>query len=76
MVQQGALHLLLLSRSSTSKPEVSELVSELRNMGVQAEAPSCDVTSKGTLRSVLDQYASSMPPIAGCIQTSMLMTVR
>jgi saccharopine dehydrogenase-like NADP-dependent oxidoreductase len=76
MVERGAHNLLLLSRSSTTKSEVRDLLSELEARGAQVKAPVCDITDKAKLRAVLDQYSESMPPVAGCIQTTMIMTVR
>jgi hypothetical protein len=75
MVERGARHLLLLSRSSTTKQETRDLLEELGAQGAQVKAPVCDITGQAKLRAVLDQYSESMPPIAGCVQTSMIMTV-
>ncbi len=76
LVQRGARYLILLSRSGPRTPEAHELLSELAREGVHVETPACDVTSRTTLRSVLASCSDRMPPVKGCIQASMVMTVR
>lgn len=76
LVSRGARHLILLSRSGPRTPEARELLIELAEKRVIVEAPACDVTDSGRLRSVLAICSERMPPIKGCIQSSMVMTVR
>lgn len=51
------------------------LVTELENKGVHIESLACDVGDANRLRGLLDQCAPKMPPVAGCIQASMVLTV-
>lgn len=76
LTRRGARHLILLSRSGPRTSEATGLVEELESQGVQVATPACDVTDKDRLRSVLDTCSESMPPVKGCVQASMVMSVR
>jgi NADPH:quinone reductase-like Zn-dependent oxidoreductase/NAD(P)-dependent dehydrogenase (short-subunit alcohol dehydrogenase family) len=73
MVERGARNLILLSRKGAKTGDAIELIEELRNKGVRIEAPICDITSVESLLSVLDHCAKTMPPIRGCIQSTMVL---
>lgn len=75
LVRRGARSLLLLSRSGMKKKETQDLVAEFQEQGVHVECPSCDVTDRASVRSVLAEYSETMPLVVGCIQTAMNMTV-
>jgi NAD(P)-dependent dehydrogenase (short-subunit alcohol dehydrogenase family) len=75
MVRRGARNIILLSRSGDSSEKAKELLVELKAEGAQVVAPSCDVTDHGALSNTLRQCLSSMPPIKGCIQGSMVLKV-
>lgn len=74
MVQRGARYLILLSRSGPQK-SVNSFLEDLESRGAKVETPACDITDKNSLQSVLDNYARTMPPIKGCIQASMVLSV-
>ena len=76
MVGRGAQHLILLSRSGPQTSAVKGLVGELVEMGVQVEAPACDVTDMELLKNFLKEYSKKFIPIKGCIQGSMVLRVR
>ncbi|KAI5917692.1 hypothetical protein F4810DRAFT_640865 [Camillea tinctor] len=72
MAGRGAKHLIVPSRSGpTSKAE--EVISELRQQGVEIVAPKCDVSSAESLANVLEHCARTMPPIRGCINAAMVL---
>ncbi|KAI9691977.1 MAG: polyketide synthase [Bogoriella megaspora] len=73
MVSKGAKNLLLLSRSGSSSAAASKLMTQLRGQGVNVEAPSCDVASRESVQLVLQKYATSLPPIKGCLNASMVL---
>lgn len=75
--QKGARHLLLLSRSGIKKEATDAVntISNLRGLGAVIETPKCDISDIDALRSVVERYRGSMPPIAGCIQSSMVLRV-
>jgi hypothetical protein len=76
LVSRGARYLILLSRSGPKTAEARQLVRDLEGQGVCVETPLCDVTDARALRSVLDVSAERMPPVKGCIQSVMVVTVR
>ncbi|KAH9900372.1 ketoacyl-synt-domain-containing protein [Xylariomycetidae sp. FL2044] len=73
--QKGARHLILLSRSGEKKDNIplTDTLSKLRDLGAVIEAPQCDIADIQMLRDVIEKYQGSMPPIAGCIQGSMVL---
>ena len=74
MSERGASNLLLLSRSG-QREQVRDFIETLQNKGVQIYAPQCDIADAESLREVLANAATRMPPIAGCIQSSMDLRV-
>lgn len=75
MMSRGAKHLLLLSRSGTKDEAATALLDELKENGVNAAAPPCDISDEAALVSVLAKYAQAFPPVKGCIQGSMVLKV-
>lgn len=73
MVDRGARHLLLLSRSGVRSPEARDFVEELTTRGVQVVSPPCDISDLPSLQKVLDDVRINMPPIVGCIQGAMVL---
>ncbi|RCI07613.1 hypothetical protein L249_1652 [Ophiocordyceps polyrhachis-furcata BCC 54312] len=72
LVSRGARHLILLSRSGPRTDKAQQLLSELRSQGVTLEAPCCDVSDETALSAALASCRETMPPIKGCIQSSMV----
>lgn len=72
--EKGARSLLLLSRSGATSEDSKVAIRELRETGAVVESPICDICDKEALQSVLERY-QHMPPIAGCIQSSMVLRV-
>ena len=70
--QQGAKNLILLSRFGPRNEAARSFLQELGDQGVQVEVPACDIS---LLELVLAKLAPKMPPIKGCIQSSMLLKV-
>lgn len=75
LVNRGARHLVLLSRSGARSVEATELVNELHTAGVQVATPGCDVSDLEALKRIFAELAKSMPPVKGCIQASMVLQV-
>ncbi|KAK8069862.1 hypothetical protein PG994_006478 [Apiospora phragmitis] len=74
MAKSGAKHILLLSRSGDSKPNVRELLCRLREGGAQAAAFECDVSNEDQLLACLARCQSeSWPEIRGVIQGAMVL---
>lgn len=75
LVARGARYLILLSRSGPRTVEAQELLAEFQEQGAHAIAPVCDVSDAAALKTVLANASLTMPPIKGCIQASMVLTV-
>ncbi|KAK1140234.1 Type I Iterative Polyketide synthase (PKS) [Aspergillus melleus] len=73
MVSRGARYLILLSRSGPRNPEAHQLIHELEEQGATVATPQVDVGNLSRLKQVLAELSSSMPPIRGCIQGTMVL---
>jgi NAD(P)-dependent dehydrogenase (short-subunit alcohol dehydrogenase family) len=76
MARRGARCILILSRSGSQTKGVIDLIRELKGSGVKVAAPPCDISDATALETVLAQHLEAMPPIKGCIQSSMVLRVR
>lgn len=75
MVDKGARHLMVPSRSGASSQEAAEFIAQLTSQGVHVVAPRCDVSSSPAVAAMLQEYATTMPPIKGCINAAMVLHV-
>ncbi|KAI0856789.1 hypothetical protein F4860DRAFT_528792 [Xylaria cubensis] len=74
MVDRGAKHLIILSRSGPVSESAVELVSRLTSKGVMVFAPKCDASSPTSLAEVLQKCeVQNIPPIKGCINAAMVL---
>lgn len=74
MVDRGAKHLIVLSRSGPVSEAATELVSKATSKGVTVFAPKCDASSTTSLAEVLKECeVRAMPPIKGCINAAMVL---
>ncbi|KAI8964593.1 hypothetical protein F5Y11DRAFT_355477 [Daldinia sp. FL1419] len=73
MADRGAKHLIVPSRSGSSKSVLAEVISDLAKRGVNVFAPACDVSSSESLAKVLEEASSKMPPVKGCINAAMVL---
>ncbi|KAI0445140.1 hypothetical protein F4803DRAFT_509526 [Xylaria telfairii] len=74
--RNGVRHLILLSRSGATTESAKKLMEELASLKVQVMAPQCDVSDDDSVKKVLGAIAGTMPPIKGCIQSSMVLRDR
>jgi NAD(P)-dependent dehydrogenase (short-subunit alcohol dehydrogenase family) len=74
-VERGARNLILLSRSGPLNPHAHDLVRELEAKGARIVTPACDITDRECLKTVLLEFGQTMPPIKGCVQASMVVSV-
>jgi NADP-dependent 3-hydroxy acid dehydrogenase YdfG/acyl carrier protein len=73
LADQGARHLLLLSRSGGQTEKGKDLIQHLERKGVQVLAPKCDISDELSMEAALLACRSQMPPIRGCIQAAMVL---
>ncbi|KAK6860758.1 polyketide synthase [Apiospora arundinis] len=74
LVHRGARNLVLLSRSGPRTAEARKMLEEFAVQGVHYETPACSIVDRDALRQTLSDCATRLPPIKGCIQSSMVMT--
>ncbi|OCL05917.1 reducing type I polyketide synthase [Glonium stellatum] len=72
MVERGAKHLILLSRSAEADSNIAFL-NELEAAGSKVLARNCDVADKSGLAQVMSECAKKMPPVRGVIQGAMVL---
>lgn len=75
MVRHGARYLILTSRSGPKTAKAKELVCQLREQGAHVETPLCDISNEASVRDVIASCHGRLPPIAGCIQSTMVLKV-
>ncbi|RSM05543.1 hypothetical protein CDV31_009534 [Fusarium ambrosium] len=73
MVDRGAKHLIIPSRSGPSSPSARQLIDELTKKGANLMATNCDISSETGLTTLLQECAKTMPPIKGCINAAMVL---
>jgi acyl transferase domain-containing protein/NADPH:quinone reductase-like Zn-dependent oxidoreductase len=76
MVERGARHLILISRSGIGNDQVKQaLVDELENRGCMVLTPKVDIADTAALAALLQHCATTLPHLAGCIQATMVLRV-
>lgn len=74
MAGKGAKNLIVPSRSGATSAAAIEVVSRLRDKGVNIHVPKCDVGDAVALSDMLDGCArDGLPPIKGCINAAMVL---
>ena len=72
MAENGAGHLVLLSRRSPSA-EASQAIRGIEQRGTKVVALPCDVTREADLARVLEAIHADMPPLKGVIQAAAVV---
>jgi len=75
MVSRGARNLLLLGRSGAESSAAQSFIQDMEALGVNIEAPKCDIADLSNLKKILDDCSKTMPPIQGCIHGAMVLRV-
>ncbi|KAF3205958.1 hypothetical protein TWF679_009137 [Orbilia oligospora] len=73
MVDRGARHLILLSRSGARTETARALLTDLKNLGVNCVTPACDISSFESVKEALESLVEVVPQVKGCIQASMVL---
>jgi NADPH:quinone reductase-like Zn-dependent oxidoreductase len=71
LAQNGARHLVLLSRSGPNTAASKELVAKLEAENVSVYTPLCDVSNAEALAAVVRHVQECMPPIKGLVHGAM-----
>lgn len=70
---KGAKHLVLLGRRGAATDEAQVALSAFAAAGVSVNAIACDVSDESALKSVLNNIATSMPPVKGVIHAAAVI---
>lgn len=73
LVERGARHLALVSRSGLAATGATLQLAALRAQGVNARAFACDVADRAALTSLLDEIAHAMPALRGVVHAAMVL---
>lgn len=75
LAQNGAKHIVLVSRSGLAVAAAQRLVDELNALGVQVHVHKCDVGDKEQLQTVIRETLDANPPIRGVFHGAMALHV-
>jgi NAD(P)-dependent dehydrogenase (short-subunit alcohol dehydrogenase family) len=75
LVDRGARNLILLSRSGNKNVYAAKITGDLQGKGATVVTPSCDITDRTALAGTLETCSRTMPPIKGCVQATMVISV-
>ncbi|GAB0134290.1 t1pks [Epichloe bromicola] len=73
LIRQGAGHVVLLSRSGTTTPDIERLARESKTRGASIHVEKCDVADEEDVSSLLSKLRLSLPPIRGVIHAAMVL---
>lgn len=76
MVTRGAKNFIFVSRSGASSDPAKQLYTELLASGCGVSDLCCDITNKEAVVKAISSCQTTMPPIKGCMQCSMVLEVR
>ena len=75
MVEKGARHVILVSRSGLAKETVTNLIEKLSALGANIVVRRCDVGEKEDVEKLVAEVSREMPPIRGVIHAAMVLRV-
>jgi NAD(P)-dependent dehydrogenase (short-subunit alcohol dehydrogenase family) len=77
MVEHGARHIVLLSRSGGGKAALEELCDEARAQHPDARlvVQKCDASDEDQVRQMVRDVSKTFPPICGVIHAAMVLRV-
>lgn len=65
----------MLSRFGPRSKDATDLIAKLSEKDVKVLTPACNVSDTARLSAILEDYATKVPPIKGCIQGSIVLKV-
>ncbi|GGO79494.1 polyketide synthase [Marinobacterium nitratireducens] len=72
LAEQGARHLVLLSRSGMRTEEASAAIAKLEADGVQVTVEALDVTDRAALQVLFARFGATLPPLKGLIHAAVV----
>lgn len=76
MAQQGARHIVILSRQGDKSKGAPETMAAIKSLGAVPRAYACDASDRDDLQRVLTEIAKNGPPLRGVLQAAMILRVR
>jgi phthiocerol/phenolphthiocerol synthesis type-I polyketide synthase C len=73
LVEKGARHLVLVSRSGAATAEARQGVERLRKMGATVLAKACDISDRSALADLLESIAITLPPLRGVVHAAVVI---
>ena len=73
LVDCGARHLVLTSRSGASNPDAAEFVAGLQDRGVDVRVIAADIGSPDDVKKLFAEMASGAPPLRGVFHLAMVI---
>ncbi|MEM9017549.1 MAG: SDR family NAD(P)-dependent oxidoreductase, partial [Verrucomicrobiota bacterium] len=73
MIENGARHLVLISRRGSSSPQLKEWMREPLPEGVEIHVESCDVADFAAIRELVDRIGKEIPPLDGVFHAAMAL---
>jgi acyl transferase domain-containing protein/NADPH:quinone reductase-like Zn-dependent oxidoreductase/NAD(P)-dependent dehydrogenase (short-subunit alcohol dehydrogenase family)/SAM-dependent methyltransferase/acyl carrier protein len=73
LVDCGARHLVLTSRSGASNPEAAEFVADMQERGVEVRVVSADIGAPDDVRRLFEEIKSSAQPLRGVFHLAMVI---
>ncbi|UKZ55914.1 putative secondary metabolism biosynthetic enzyme [Trichoderma virens] len=73
LAENGARKLCFLSRSGAASTSATDLIHDLKGLGVQVECLKCDVSDISALKNALDRCSVELGPVHGVIQCAMVL---
>jgi NADPH:quinone reductase-like Zn-dependent oxidoreductase len=73
MIEKGARHIVLISRSGKATGKVGQLVEEAKSQGAQVVVKPCDVSDKAQVERLIKEGISHLPPVKGVIHAAMVL---
>ncbi|KAK3172947.1 Type I Iterative PKS [Lepraria neglecta] len=73
IVQRGARHVVLLSRSGNVTDELNQLIRDSRAVGASIHIKPCDVADEAHVTTLVADLQKTLPPIRGIIHAAMVL---
>ncbi|KAM5349407.1 hypothetical protein ACJ41O_005912 [Fusarium nematophilum] len=73
MIQRGARHVLLLSRSGIATEELARLVKYARTCDATIYVKACDASNEESVAALVEESRETLPPIRGVIHAAMVL---
>lgn len=76
MIEHGARHIVLLSRSGGGHDTIQKLQREMQRYDARVVVMKCDVGDVGQVQKLVEDCKTCLPPVCGVIHAAMVLRVR